>query len=509
MKEKFNTYDPFNMIRTNKYQRVLSFMLIVTLVFMPFLSLVLCNIFKIADNETPIKALMKITIALIACFAFVEAYQKRLTANKMIIFIIAAGVIIRIGYMMYTPWAKRVYDVGGLDANGVGHGSYIINNILQGHLPHTNEYQFYHPPFYYFISALAIKIASIFKHTSNYASLIKYAAAVSCAASCVTLAAIQNLMDAVKIKRKYQVPAMAIAALFPNFILMGGRVNNDAFMTLFMVLAVYSTVRWFYSTSVRDIIFIALSIGFGMMSKVSCGVVALFTGPVMLYKLYISVKNKKSMPFIKQLIIFALICFPLALWYPVRNYINFSQPLNYVCDLGSNSHVYTGNIPAVKRFFSAPLYELFKQPFMNPDDDYSIFMIITRTAVFGEFQYEGVSKIVSIGLYYINLITIAASLAAMVIVCVKDKRRDWFSRYAMAAVWVITFISFLIFNISYPYSCTADTRYIPLAVIGGIIYMSAACELYEKSSSAAVKRIFLSWRWLVAAYCIMVMIMYI
>lgn len=451
---------------------------------------------------------MAISILLTGCAAFFEAYKKRLTADKAIILIIIAGIIMRTGYMLYTNWTKRAYDVGFLDEDGVGHGSYIINNILQGHLPQSNEYQFYHPPLYYFLSAAAIKIAALFKHTVDYASLIKYAAAVSCAASCVTLVVIQKLMDTVSLKRKHQIAAMAIAAFFPNFILMGGRVNNDALVTLFMMLSVYFTIRWFYSTSIKDIIFIALSIGFGMMSKVSGGTVALFTGPVMLYKLYLAAKEKKIVYIIKQLAVFAVICFPLALWYPIRNYIEFAQPLNYVCDLGENSHVYTGNISAIKRFFSVPLFEIFEKPYMNSSDDYSIFMIITRTAVFGEFDYEGVSKIISICLYFVNLIIIIASLAAMVVVCLKDKQRDWFSRFAMAAVWVITFIPFLIFNISYPYSCTADTRYIPLAVVSGMIYLSAAYELYENSSSAVVKRIFFSGKWMIAAYCILSAVMY-
>ena len=96
----------------------------------------------------------------------------------------------------------------------------------------------------------------------------------------------------------------------------------------------------------------------------------------------------------------------------------------------------------------------------------------------------------------------------MVIVCVKDKQRDWFSKFSMAAVWAITFIPFLIFNISYPYSCTADTRYIPLAVVSGLFYISAACELYENNSSAAIKRMFFAGKWMIAVYCIMVMVMY-
>ncbi len=489
-------------------EQLFSALSVIVVTIAPIVALLVCDIFKITDSEMSIKAIMNLALASVACCAFVMAYQKKLTANNALLLIIIAGLIMRMGYMLYTPWTQRGHDMGSLDANGVGHGAYIVNNILQGHLPQTNEYQFYHPPFYYFVSAMVMKIAAMFKNITDYASLIKYAAAVSCSGACVTLVVIQKLLDALKIKRKHQIPAMAIASFFPNFILMGGRINNDAFATLFMISAVYFTVRWFYDTKTRDIIFLALSIGLGMMSKVSCGIVAIFTGPIMLYKLYISFKDKKTMSIIKQLVIFALICFPLALWYPIRNYMAFSQPLSYVLDLGPGYSVYTGDVSAIKRFFSVPVFEIFKQLFMNVNEDYSIFMILSRTAVFGEFIYAGISKIIGISLYFANLIIVILSLSAMVLVCIKGKERDWFSRFSMAAIWAVTFVSYVIFNIKYPASCSADMRYLPLAFVSGIFYISALYGQYEDNSSK-IKNFFLcGGGCLVASFCILSMIMY-
>ncbi len=476
--------------------------------FIPLIAIIFSYVFKITDNETSIRPLIKLSIAACAGVALLRAYKGKLSTEKILMLIIAAGLIMRVGYMLYTNWTQRTHDVGFLDETGNGHGAYIVNNILQGHLPDSNDYQFYHPPLYYMLSGLAIKVISIFTGNSDYASLIKYAMSVSCAASCVSLVIIQRLMDELKIERKYQIPAVAIAAFFPNFILMGGRVNNDSLVTMFMILSVYFTVRWYYKTDVKNIIGIALSVGLGMMTKVSCGTVAIFIAPIMLYKLYMGYKNKELVSIIKQLAVFAVICFPIALWYPIRNYILFGQELNFVHYLGTGSFVYTGNIPAIDRFFTVPLFEEFDQQFMDPGEDYSIFMIVTRTAIFGEWDYENVSNIVSVTLYYINLIMIALSLVSAVYVCIKEKGTDLFSRFSMAALWVIIFVSYIVFNISYPFSCTADMRYIPLTLVAGIVYLAKGYAICDGMSSVKVNWLVTGGKCLVAAYCVWVFLMY-
>ncbi len=455
----------------------------ILLALLPFVWVFICDNLGLSDNETPIRALMEIALAAIVLYSLYLAKKGELSAEKTVELIIAAGIVMRLGYMLYTSWAVRYHDVGTLD--GDGHAAYILNNILEGHLPQTDpkNNQFYHPPLYHILSAMAIKLASILTRTSDYSSLLKYAAAVSCAASCFTLVFIQKIADALKIAKKYQLPIIAVAAFFPNFLLMGGRVNNDSLVTMFMVMSVYFTIKWFYQTDMKYVIALALSIGLGMMSKLSGATVAFFTGPVMLYKLYVGFKEKKPLPIIKQLAVFAVICFPLGLWYPIRNYILFDQPINYVLKMEPGTAVYTGNVAWHKRFLTAPVWEEFTQVYMQPNDDYNIFMIISRTAVFGEFEYGNVSAIVSVALYYANLALMILSFAAMIFVLIKDKTRDWFCKYSMAAVWLITLVSYISVNITHPASCTADTRYIPLAVVSSLMYLAKAYEISGKGGN--------------------------
>ena len=443
---------------------------------LPYMAVCVCSLFNINDNESIIRMIMRLYIGIAAASALYFRYKKQLDENNALRLVMMLGLILRMGYMLYTNWHVRYYDVGELGMDDLGHGAYIVSNIVYGRLPQNNYYQFYHPPLYHMVSGLAVKIAALIRGTDDYASLIKYAAATACAASCVSVVMVQRLADALKIKRKHQIAAMALTAVYPNMILMGGRVNNDAFVTLFMILSVYFTVRWYYETEMKHIIGIALSMGLGMMSKISCGTLAVVIAPVMLYKLYRAWREKEPVPIIKQLAVFALICFPLGLWYPIRNYIRFGQPLSYVTPLGEDAKVYTGNVEWYKRFLSIPIWEIFKTPYMDSGRDYSIFMIMTRTAVFGEFQYENVAKLVSVGLYFVNLALMLYSLAAMAAVCVRDRVNDKFRAWGMAALWAAVMASQLMFNVSMPYSCTADIRYIPLAFVSGCMYFAMWSE---------------------------------
>lgn len=487
-------------MRRSRENELFSWVFILVTAIMPIVSLVICDIFNIYNNEIFIKSLMKIALFILLIFGVINV--KKGTPEKVIFLLLIAGIVMRIGYMLYTDWGVRGHDVGGTDLSSNGHASYILNNLLQGHLPYSNEGQYYHPPLSHALSALFVKIAAVVSGAGNYTDVMKYAMVVPCIASCISLPVFKGVMDELNIK--HQAAAIAVAAFFPNFMLMGGRINNDSLVTMFMMLSLLFTIKWFKKPEPVTIIKLALSIGLGMMSKMSGGVVALFTGPLMLYKLYEAFRNKKTMSIIKQLAVFALICFPIALWYPIRNYIEFGQRLAYVpFDIGT--WVYTGDRPFFERFLSMPFWTEFTRPYMDMDNDASIFMSITRTAVFGEFSYD-VPKIISVSLYFVNLALIVISFASMVYVCVRDKSRDMLSRFSMCVVWLIIMASYVCLNISCPASCTADIRYISVAVSAGMTYLAAGKDAALTDGRFKAARIITEA--IVVIYCILVIIMY-
>ena len=469
---------------------------------LPLIVMIIFRLLKISCNVKAVQSLMMLGFAVTLGIGFIWAYKKKLTEERILILIIAAGVILRIGYMGYTNWDSRGHDVG--TANGTGHAGYIVNNILNGHLPSSTDNQFYHPPLYHMLAALLIKIVAVIKNTKDYASLLNYASVVSCMAMCAVLPMVQKIMDEVKISRKYQSIGMAAAAFYPNFMFMGGRVNNDALVTFFIIAAVYFTIRWYYSESMKDIVGIALSIGLGMMTKVSCGAIAVFTGPIMLYKLYIGLKNKKLLPIIKQLAVFAVICFPLALWFPTRNYILFGQGLNHMTK-PTGTDLYNGDESIASRFILFPILQEFKQVYSLVYDDYNVFMIMMRTSLFGEWGFN-VSKIISVSLFYFAGFLGIISIIGMAVSFVKAKNR--FRDISLIAVWIIISLSFVTLNITLPYFCSANARYIAPAAVIGMIYTAKLCDICEESGRKKARISLYIIEISTAVYCTLVAIMY-
>ncbi len=456
----------------------------VTLVF------IACMKLGIKNDEIKTAFLMAAALIAVGVYMFCLYRKKSLTAGKVIQCVVICGMIMRAGYMIYTHMFTRGHDLGAFDITGDGadgHLSYIMNLAKNNSLPPTNENQFYHPPLFHFLASLFVRLGTVF-YPEDFYKAFEYAQIVNCAASCFMLTALKNFLGELELKEKYQIYALAITAFFPNLYFMGGRLNNDMLSVFFMLLCVINTYRWYKKRDMKTMIFLALSFGLGMMSKISCGSIAIFTAPVMLYCLFKEIRSK-NMGGIKaviiQLFVFALICFPLALWYPVRNYLLFEQPLDYVHYLGKSSFVYTGNIPWYKRFFEFSVPRLFGQPFANVGEDYSIPMYIMRTSIFGEFKFDKPVGIIWL-LISANLLVIAVSFVSAVFV-LKSKKIKKEYKIGLTSLWIILMLSYLSFNAGYPFMCTADFRYILLTEAIGAVFIGYAAQLTDEKKTGIIK----------------------
>ena len=84
--------------------------------------------------------------------------MKQKNSNIILIIIIALAIVVRIIYVLKTPYTEKQHDI---EPNGNGL-SYIFSIADNGKLPQDNRGQHYHPPLHQIISAGWIKIISIF-----------------------------------------------------------------------------------------------------------------------------------------------------------------------------------------------------------------------------------------------------------------------------------------------------------------------------------------------------------
>ncbi len=425
-------------------------------------------------QEGCVRAIMFAGVGACAVLAIAVYIAKKANRTESIILLILlAGVIMRIGYMVYTPLGLRGHDVVGIGDSG--NLDYIYQIFSTGKLPQTNEYQFYHPPVNYILEAIVVKGFALLRPEQDLGVLLEASKIVPCFASCSLLIVCYSLLRELRLSLRASAIALAVLAFQPTFYIFSASINNDSLMLLFYMIAALYTVRWYNKPSMKNILIIAVAIGLAMTTKLSGMTIAAFTAPVFLILLVRRIKEKHAIQLIRQYTAFAVVSFPLGLWYMIRNKIMFHQRYRYVYSLHFGSDLYCGDQSFLQRFLSFPLDQIFNSVYCQPYTDYNVWLYVLKCSVFGEYTFDSPDNLAKL-LIAANLILILLSLAAMVYVVIRGKELHPLARFGLIWIWLIQIGSFVMFNIEYPFGCTMDFRYIVPAVIVGAAYLGVALD---------------------------------
>jgi hypothetical protein len=436
------------------------------------------------EGDAGVMLAMAVLLLALTAGALILALCRKLSPERLILILIAAGFILRFGYMLYTPLSVRGHDVGLLQ--GSGHLAYIYRIFsIQGLADNYSE-QFYHPPLEHLACAFAAWLYKFISGTSDLNSVMEASRLIPCFASCALLLVTLRLFRAFGFSNRANSVALAVVAFHPSFILMSASINNDMLMILFFVSALLFTVRWYAEPTYKNILLLALSIGCAMSTKFSGALIALLTAVVFLLVLLRRYREIGIKRLILQFTAFGAVCIPLGLWYSVRNYILFGQPIGYVAQISTTNQLYIGDISLFKRFLSFSIPDMLTNVFCNPYKDFNLWEYVVKSALFGEFTYSAAHKTVAAVLILSSLLLIVLSLVAMVrfVLCGRDKNH--FSVYTLAGLWALLMLSFVFFNLRYPFGCTMDFRYIAPTVIIGAAFLGL---LHDKLNQCRIRNI--------------------
>lgn len=414
-----------------------------------------------------IKIIMAALLIMIAGCNVYLYKTKKLSYDKVISSVILAGFVMRIGYMLYTPCNVRSHDLWEFNTEGYGHAGYILCLIQDKMLPQNNIRQYYQQPFFYIASSLVSRLIHSITGSDDPYALVDAAKTVSCAASCMTLLLAEKLCSMFGLEKREKLVTIVIAAFHPAFYL-SSRVTPDMLVTFLMTVALIYTFKWYDSPDWKNTLILAVTYGLAVMTKLSAGVVALFTAAVFIVKLIQLIKEKKFGHLIPKFIVFGIISLPIGLWYSVRNYIKFGQEIGFVLKAGGeDSRLYVGNRSLFQRFVVPDFKNLLSTPYADPGDDYNLLVYSLKTSLFGEFTHS-VPAFVPVLLMYSALILCVISLigAASAVKHIKEDKKT----AVLAGVCALFMISIISFNIKFPHACSMDYRYmtfvtIPFAVL--------------------------------------------
>lgn len=403
-----------------------------------------------------VQLIMIMLLSGLVSYVFFKKLNGTLTENKITSALVFAGCIMRIGYMIYTPCNIRGHDLWEIDVNSFGHAAYILNLMELGSLPQSSEIQLYQQPFFYIIGSLVSKVLNGVLRCNEAFFWVDATKVVSCFASCGMLYLTNGLSDVLQIKGRERNIALIVVAFLPAFYLAGGMVSPDALTGFMMTLAWYLTLCWYQDCSWKNTIFLAITYGLAMLTKNSCGVIAIFTALLFVSKLIEEVKAARGIFIVVKYFVFAAISLPLGLWYSVRNYIRFQQPLGYVLEIGEDSFTYTGQYSMIARLIGIDWKNLLQTPYADVGEDYNAPVYFLKSALFGEFTYsvEGMIPVLLLLAAFILSIGVVAEIVSEL----KGKVYDGEGK-GILIICLLYYGSIVGFNIRYPHACSMDYRY--------------------------------------------------
>lgn len=396
-----------------------------------------------------------------------ERMKKWIKKNKVFIIIFLLALIIRMIFIIKYPLSKAQHDVNGEN----GHFSYIQTIFIQNRLPSTNQYQYYQPPLHHFISAMWLKVFS--KLIRSYTTLIESLQFVPLIYSMLLLIVINKILKELKIKDKYKNLILVIMAFHPTFTILSGSINNDMLSILLIFCTLYELILWYKKSDMVNTIILAIITGLAVMAKTSGAIVSLPIMYIFLLQFYRAIKKgdkKKIWQYIGMYCVFGIISLSLGLWFPIRNYILFKQPILYVMD-PNNQKLYVGDKSLLSRF--VPFSKEILIQYADPYEHYNIPAYLIKSSLFGEWTWttKYLCKYIYMFAIVANIAIIIISIIAMVREMMYTRKRDLIYRNIFLILYFFNIISFISMNIKLPYGCSMDFRYIVPTIFTGIYFI--------------------------------------
>ena len=428
--------------------------------------------------------LMWAGLGTIVVSAIVLALGRKFTAKDLVTAVLAAGFVMRSVMVLFTPLNFWQHDVSSFSPDQAGfHDTYILyiyNNFTIPDVDVRDYGQFYHPPLHYIVTALFFRLQNVLP--VKFASNINGLKMLPMLWTSYLILFAKKILEQLKIEGRALGLSLMLIVFCPQMIFLSIQVNNDALALMLFVCSVFLALKWYSKPEFTTILLLAISIGCAMMTKLSMGFVALPVAWIFAAKL---IKNgkKKAGELIKQFAAFALAVFPLGLWFPLRNLIQYGVPMTYVYEIDSSANMDVWMYSPIRRLL-IPSKEILSSPYLQQGvehNDFNIFLGLIKSGLFDDRTFEnGYLTGIGMAMVVVSAIMVILFLISAVIGGAdrfKESGKKIFENTEGISLWILTavlVISEIVFCFKHPVVCTEAFRYIapvlvPAAFAGGSI----------------------------------------
>lgn len=405
---------------------------------------------------------------------------------KIMITIIILAFLVRLIYVIKMPYQEKQHDVEP-DGNGL---SYIFTIYETGKLPDSNAGQYYHPPLHQILAACWLKIVSLF--TQNIEILYESLQFLTLIYSMALIIILYKIVEKFRLKDKYKILLMIIFAFHPMFIILSGALNNDLLCLLLVSWSILRLINWYYKPDIKNTTFLAVIIGLSVMTKTSGGIIALPTIYIFILRMIKDIKktSKKELTLKKYFYLFMFfgcISLPIGLWYPIRNYIKFKQPILYVMDV-NNPDLYVGDKSLISRLnpFSSEIFKMYCDPWV----DFNIPISLVKGSLFEEYSWKTSFGIIYSLAIILNIIMIIVFIISFINCLIKKEKRNLQWKILLSILLIFNLISYLVMNIKLPYGCSMNFRYLLPTIFIGAIFTYFNLDYYRRKNNKLERNLY-------------------
>lgn len=379
--------------------------------------------------------------------------------------ILRLSLLLKVGYaflMQFDISAHDLWDVSDWHNVTLGNLGYIQYLYQYKELPIYYGGQFYHPPFFYALSALVMDV--VYGMTGNVELAFEIIQILNSVVAFLVSYACYRLFLKLNISGIRLVAATAFVSSFPLLYNMGACINNDCLVALFCVLTMLFAVKWSETKQWSDIILTAVCLALGMLTKTSAGLMAVGPALLFLYSFFKADKQEKLKKLLPQYLVFGLISVPLGLSWVIRQKITFGIPFSYIMPLEVGDSPYIASLSPLHRL-GLPTWAQMTTTFTDFNDPYNYSNIwgqILQSTMFDEMIFNSdtlMMKVIGIICLWL-LAAIMIMLTVRFVMYMTARGEDIGVKLLLGGIFFTLMGSFIVFCFQYTYICTMHTRYI-------------------------------------------------